>query len=428
MSSLSVDKSGRFLVRDGAPFFWLADTCWSAFTSISDEDWLTYLDRRAEQGFTVVQLNALAQWDRCGCDFDRYPFATADHGRTFDFSAPNDAYFGHARWMCAEAVRRGITPAIVVMWCNYVPDTWASRMVGDNVIPEGLVAPIVERICSAFNEFDPIYIVSGDTDFDSDGPVERYRLVTEVVERCAPEALLAYHIKGRYDGLPEEFADHADIYLYQSGHNLAAQEGAFDLATSFLARPTRRPVVNSEPCYEQMGYSHMLYGRFRREDCRRALWRSILAGACAGITYGAHGVWNWQDPTVSQPAPMSLGEGFLQALPHDRAVALPGAEDFGFARSIVEQLGLVWLDPWQEVLASYEHDVRAARTGSWAVLYVPTNAPIKLHGDFSMTGAQAIDLATGENAMLDISYDATSEVSTVEQGTYLEDALYLVRL
>ena len=80
LSALTVAPDHRTLVRDGKPFFWLADTIWSAFTNVTDEEWIAYLDKRSSQGFTVLQLNALAQWDRCGCAFDRYPFATSDHG------------------------------------------------------------------------------------------------------------------------------------------------------------------------------------------------------------------------------------------------------------------------------------------------------------------------------------------------------------
>ena len=425
MSALTVAPDHRTLVRDGKPFFWLADTIWSAFTNVTDEEWIAYLDKRAAQGFTVLQLNALAQWDRCGCAFDRYPFVTLDHGKTFDFSSVNDEYFEHARWMVGEAVARGLVPAIVVMWSNYVPDTWASAIISDNVMPEQLVVPVVEKICSTFNEFEPVYIISGDTDWDRPGSLERYRLVTSAVEDAAPRALLAYHIKGRYDVLPRELAEHADVYLYQSGHNLAAQRGAYELAESFLARDPVRPVINSEPCYEQMGYSHMLYGRFRRADVRLACWRSLLAGANAGITYGAHGIWNWQNPDVK--VGNALGEGFLQALRHEQALYLEGANDFGFARELVEELGLFGATSDQGVIESYPEDVRAARTTDGRlVLYVPSNAALKLHGDLSGATVTCIDLLTRERSVLLASFDAEKELTTVEQGTYLEDAVYVI--
>ena len=156
--------NGRHLERDSQPFFWLADTIWTAFTNPTDDEWIEYLDQRASQGFNVLQINALPQWDRSGVPFDRYPYATEDHGKTFDFSCPVPEFWEHARWQLSEAVKRGFVPAIVVMWCNYVPNTWASNINPANIIPGELVEPVVRQICESFNEFDPIYVVSGDTD------------------------------------------------------------------------------------------------------------------------------------------------------------------------------------------------------------------------------------------------------------------------
>ena len=45
---------------DGAPFFYLADTAWSIVCKGSPDQWATYLDRRAAQGFASLQVNAAA--------------------------------------------------------------------------------------------------------------------------------------------------------------------------------------------------------------------------------------------------------------------------------------------------------------------------------------------------------------------------------
>ncbi|MGN0070581.1 MAG: DUF4038 domain-containing protein [Atopobiaceae bacterium] len=423
-----VTVEGNHLVRDGRPFFWLADTIWTAFTNPTDDEWIAYLDGRAAQGFNVLQINALAQWDRAQAAFERYPYETQDHGKTFDFTKPDEAYWEHARWQLAEAVRRGFTPAIVVEWCNYVPNTWASNFIPDNIIPDELVEPVVKRILESFNEFDPIYIISGDTDFDHEEPIRRYMLVTDLVDRYAPDALRCYHIKGHYDGLPECLAERADIYLYQSGHNIAEQAGAYNLARSFSGRPARKPIINSEPCYEQMGYSRLVYGRFRREDCRRALWLSLMGGASAGVTYGAHGVWNWETGILGDS--FAFGEGFLKALPHSQGIHFPGAWDFSFARTAVERFGLFELEPAQKVLASRKDEVFASKTsdGKTLCIYVPTNATIRLKGDFRQSHLHALDVAAHESLPLSVSYDTEKDETLIAQSSYLEDALYIAEL
>ena len=420
--TLRVSADHTRLLRDGEPFFWLADTCWSAFTNISDEEWKEYLDVRAAQGFNVLQINTLPQWDRCGTLLDRHPFPLTG-GARYDFSTIQPEYFRHAQEMCRAAVDRGFVLALVVMWCNYVPDTWASHIFDGNVIPEERVEPIVRTICESFNQFSPVYIVSGDTGFDSEDSIRRYRLVSDLVDRYAPEALKAYHIKGRYDGLPQEFGERADLYFYQSGHNASAQAMCHTLANHFAARTPRRPVINSEPCYEQMGYSHKAYGRFRRPETRSALWNSLLAGADAGITYGAHGVWNWWKPGM--PKNPIGGEGFLQALPHEKALRLPGAEDFAFAKGFFLERGMPALTPCQEILTQYDQFIRAARTENEVFLYVPVSAPLALKGDWSGYTASVLDLENGEDQPLRM--EVRDGAARLEMASILGDGLIVLK-
>ena len=41
---MSLTIENNILMKNGKPFFYLADTCWSAFTNIKDNDWDYYLD------------------------------------------------------------------------------------------------------------------------------------------------------------------------------------------------------------------------------------------------------------------------------------------------------------------------------------------------------------------------------------------------
>ena len=47
---------GHYFVRDGQPFFWLGDTNWTLFTLYSPSEAEEYLDHRAHQGFTVINV------------------------------------------------------------------------------------------------------------------------------------------------------------------------------------------------------------------------------------------------------------------------------------------------------------------------------------------------------------------------------------
>lgn len=421
-SAVQIAPNGRSLLRNGQPFFWLADTIWSAFTNITEEEWSEYLELRRQQGINVLQINTLPQWDRGGTNLSHHPFATKD-GARYDFSAVRPAYFDRARRMCQAAVDRGFVLALVVMWCNYVPGTWAAKIFPDNVIPEERVEPIVRMICESFNEFAPVYVVSGDTGFDDEETLKRYRQIADLMDRYAPGYLRAYHIKGRYDGLPQEFGERTDLYFYQSGHNAAAQDTAVTLAEHFYRREPIHPVINSEPCYEQMGYSHKVYGRFRREDIRRALWRSLLSGAGAGITYGAHGVWNWLKPGM--PKNPIAGEGFLQALPKDAALRFPGISDYAFAKELFLKRGFGCPIPCQELVARYAEHIRAAKAANGSLLvYLPTNAAFALRGDFSGE-AEVIQLDTGAHEIVNVTVQNGETVVPMHGG--LADALLIIK-
>ena len=69
---LAVSDDGRYLTyADGTPFYYVADTPWQLLASLTLEDAKAYIDVRAEQGFTALQLVATpwsfdqraAHWD-----------------------------------------------------------------------------------------------------------------------------------------------------------------------------------------------------------------------------------------------------------------------------------------------------------------------------------------------------------------------------
>src|SRR5436190_13794254 len=89
---LKVSENKRFLVtEDGKPFFWLGDTAWELFHRLNREEADLYLKTRAEQGFTVIQSVALAEFDGL-----TVPNAYGDKPLTDnDPLKPVEAYFKH---------------------------------------------------------------------------------------------------------------------------------------------------------------------------------------------------------------------------------------------------------------------------------------------------------------------------------------------
>lgn len=421
---LRISENKRTLIRDDQPFFYLADTCWSAFTNINEEEWDYYLSMRKQQGFNTLQINILPQWDASGTPYDHYPLPTEDK-KTFSFTEWNMTYFQRARNMCVKAKQEGFELALVVLWCNYVPDTWANRMNERNTMPYDFIDSYIDIVHDTFSDLHPIYVISGDTDFPSEACIAHYQKAFTLLKEKAKDCLFTMHIKGRFSKLPACFLDEMDFYMYQSGHNaLPENKGmAYRLAETFYNDFPAKPILNSEPCYEQMGYSGGLYGRFTRFDVRKAAWQSVLSGACAGITYGAAGIYSWHK--VNQSFGISTGEGFMTPKPWNEALQFPGAWDYGFLSHFLTSLHSTSMIPC-DLLVKENPEIRCARSedGRYHLIYLPSNLSLRIHLDVSNKNVKVLDLEKGRIALADIQYD--NGKSVIGMHPFDEDVLIIV--
>lgn len=374
----SVSPDGRFFRKDGKAVFYLGDTVWNAFSGAELEEWEDYLEVRRRQGYNVLQISVLPiMHDGSGLLEGRCPFALQEDD-SLNFAEPNPAYFRQAARMVEMAFARGMTCALVLLWGEYVPGTWMSRQNGaSSIMPREHVASYVGLAVRTFSPYDPLYYISGDTNFETEEAADYYLHALEMLKRVAPEALASLHVCGRLAALPERLDRHPglDFYAYQSGHSLADQPDAYGLAMSFAARPNGRPVVNAEPCYEGHGH-HGAYGRFDAFAVRRAFWSSVLSGASAGFAYGAHGLWSWH----------RRGRRFTKAhasqVPFDwrTALRLPGASDVALGAWLMERHEMLGCRPAQELLIDAPSGIRAAvsRDGNTLMAYVPYSHAVHL--------------------------------------------------
>jgi len=176
--------------------------------------------------------------------------------------------------------------------------------------------------------------------------------------------------------------------MFQSGHSLP-QDTPWNLAHRFSTKPVKRPSVNGEPCYEGHGYGNT-YGRFDAFEVRRAIWQSLLSGAKAGVTYGAHGLWSWHKPGTPFRATA------FSSLPYSWSTSLrfPGAWDAGYARWIFDTFALYDVEPVQgPVNGREEIRLSASATGDKVALYSPYAAELKVRIDLSRHEAFVVDLS-----------------------------------
>jgi hypothetical protein len=346
MRPLTVDPSGTHL-RCGDEFFPLiVDTAWESFADPGEQEWRLYLATRRRQGFTAVLVAVQPIWhDRDARPGAREPFALDEHGH-HDFSTIDEAFFDTARAYTRIAHEEyGIRLMITVLWNNYLPGTWGAGLSPWAVMPDDERRAYVRKVAETFGGLEPIFVVGGDDHYTVPAANAGYLEAADFLRKLAPSCLLTTHTAPN-TALPDEIAERLDFYLHQSGHNVENQELTWRQPAQYLARRPRKPLIASEPPYEQHGKVNG-HGRWQRADVRWASWTSVLAGAGAGIGYGAHGMWMWHSPNGDFQARGPSLEPFHWPV----ALAFPGALDVSLLAHLLTTHRLDRLLPAQELLA-----------------------------------------------------------------------------
>ena len=295
MSRWTVAPTQEYLLKDGRPFFYLADTAWMAFANLPLADWPRYLAYRKLQGFTALQISILpVTHDTSMSPQNVDPFLPDAQGN-WDFTRYNEAYFAKAEQMVEMAVAAGFAPVLGVLWCSYVPGTRCSD--GSPVasaMPLAAVAPYATYAAQRFARFDPIYFVSGDTQFESPEEEPYYMAALQAVKAVSPDALLTMHLTPSGELSPRLCRRHRLLHVpvrarrRAPGPALPAGGEVHGLRGQAPGGQRRAALRRPRPRGRKT--------RFNAFDVRKAVWQSLLSGAKMGVTYGAHGVWMFHQP------------------------------------------------------------------------------------------------------------------------------------
>ena len=417
----SVSATRDYFVSDGVPQFYLADSVWNAFSAASIENWSEYLTYRRAQGFNAIQLSVLPiPYDASDTGVHATPFRIGRGGR-WDFHKVNPAYFRRAARMVAMAREQGFTCALAVLWGNYLRDTWAARRSPGYQMPKDALKSYAELVARTFSKYAPIYLISGSTKFETDGIEAAYLTVLETIKAADPEALTSMHM-ATHTHLPDRFvnARALDFYGYQSGHRIEYQDMTYKLAQHYHHAVARRPIVNLEPLFEGHGYSKGNFGRFDAFSVRRAFWQSVLAGAKAGFTYGAHGMWSWHQRG------RAFTSTYNSQVPYDwrTAIRFRGAWDISFSSWVFQQYRLFDIEPRNELLVNDTEEIRVAQSpdGRKIAIYSPYNVDIRLKANVADYHWTMIDLAQRNIGQADVILDG--EETVIRMPEFNADAVY----
>lgn len=338
---LKVSGNGRgFEHEDGKKFFWLGDTVWGVTAKGTVDEWREFTEYRREQGFNTLCINALPQHDGSRAGTILEPFE--GDGSMMCWDKPNPEYFKFLDQLMAVTHQTGMFTALVALWFDYVPGAnigWAvDRKSG--LTPE-LAKMYGGYMAARYAAYGTIWFISGDSDFSTEEAISIYSGAASAIKQNSPYTpLITAHLQMGLvtpDALNEK--DWFNFHMYQSSHRMESVQTSIDCAEKCRLLQPVRPVLNGEPCYENICCYKELDKKITRDFTREVLWKSILAGGNAGITYGAHGIWSWH--CEGEPFPGTQDWGMPQSW--KEAMKFDGANDAAKMKAFFEKL------PWWEL-------------------------------------------------------------------------------
>jgi hypothetical protein len=340
---VKVSRDGRSLAHeDGTPFFWLADTTWNGALHSTSHEWDLYIKERRRQNFTAVQWVA-TQW-RAAPDGDRNRQLAFTGHETIQV---NPEFFQRLDRKADALNRAGLLNVPVLLWA--IGGGSNPRVNPGFSLPEDQAVLLARYMVARWGAHDVVWILGGDGDYR--GPkAERWRRIGRAVFGDIDHAPVAMHPGGMH-WVFEEFRQEKwmTLFGYQSGHGDDARNLQWIVsgppAVDWRKGP-HRPFINLEPPYE-FHVAYQSQSRISPHTVRRAMYWSLLNAPTAGVTYGGHGVWGWDDGT--RPPTDHPNSGI--PLPLGNAVRMPAAEQMAHLANFFTSIDFWRLRPAPEMLA-----------------------------------------------------------------------------
>lgn len=377
LPTLRVSDNNRFLVTQGTnqPFFWLADTGWELFHRLKREEAETYLTRRAEQGFTVIQAVALAEFDGLHVPnaYGQTPLQNDDPTK------PNEAYWQYVDELIDLAARHGLYIGLLPTWGDKVyKDAWGK---GPEIFNPTTARAYGRWIGTRYKtRTNLVWILGGDRNpRPGSQDVDTWRAMAAGIEEGvggADKALMTYHPQPVAHGSSSNWFHNdtwLDFNMMQNGH--CRDQRNYDKIAEVYALTPVKPVLDGEPIYEDhpVCFNPKELGHSNAYDVRKYAYFDVFAGAF-GHTYGCHAVWQFWDKT-REPVNLPLK-------PWTESLTLNGAGQMQHLRRLVESRPFLERVPDQLMLADARNAVaehiQATRGRDYLFVYSAMGLPISL--------------------------------------------------
>ncbi|WP_209332731.1 glycoside hydrolase family 140 protein [Lunatimonas salinarum] len=407
---LKVSDNQRYLITEqGDPFFWLADTAWELFHRCDRKEALYYLDKRASQGFNVVQAVALAEIDglRDPNPYGQIPLENLDPRK------PVEAYFEHVDFVIQEAAKRGLYIALLPTWGDKVfKNSWG---VGPEIFTTENAYFFGKWMGNRYRAYtNIIWVIGGDRNpRENTTDLEVWNQLARGVEEGVggkDRALMTFHPQPAKPGGSSNWFHEAawlDFNMHQTGH--CPNQATYRIISHDYGLTPAKPTIDGEPLYEdhpncfnakELGYSIP-------DDIRRIMYWNVFAGAF-GQTYGCHAVWQMY---TSDRKPINA-----PLRPWKVALDLPMAHQVKHLKELMISRPFLSRIPAQELVLTNQDDdktfVAATKDlyGSYALFYFPTGKTVQ------------VDLSSLASSKLTLSWFDPRTGNSYSGGTFSRNA------
>lgn len=398
-AELGVAPSGRHLTVGGQPFFWLGDTVWLLAQVPSRDELELYLQTRAEQGFTVIQLTAVMGEERVwgttrATSRGDTPFVGGDVLRpaVTPGSDPADPvqydYWDHLDYVLERIHAHGFRAALVTQFVGWGGDGY-KFLTPHNAHQYG-------RFLGARYRGKPeiIWVLGGDNTPKTDDQKAVWPLVAKGLtegltgKEDYARVLMTYHINGGASSAP---LWHDSPWLdFNMAQTWDAYQNIYPALLSDYQRRPVKPCGLGEGAYED-GPQYPTKPINALVIRRQACWSWFAGGY---HTYGNGNVWHFDTckPELTQTWKLALRS--------------PGAATLKHIKGFLKAVG--WWDyvPDPSLFADGQGggarlNVAMRRSDGRAIaVYLPSPATVQLHLDrIAVDGrltARWFNPATGE--------------------------------
>ena len=374
MISLKVSTNGHYLLKDGAPFFWLGDTIWPAPCAYTEDELEFYFKRRSEQGFTVIHIMVTF------VSFGGELFAVKD-GETAmnmpmwidnDPTKPNEEYFKLVDMVVRLAAKYDMI--LVILPCGGGGGTFVGY---NNIITEKNVRAYIQWVAERYKDEPHIIWANG---FDLQ-PWLFEEITNEFVagiKESGATQLMSYHPGGGGTSSFFHQEDWLDINFIQTWADYSIISR---MVTADYNRKPYKPVIHVEGAYE----SGEEYSTFPITS-RIVRQQAYISYLCGGFhTYGHNDLWRkspyWRECLDAKGAnEMTVLKNFF--------------ESFEWWK-LVPDLSLYGHDTWRGLAAAISED------GDLAIFYFTSRMKLPVHigrvGGGGSVKATWIDPVTGKD-------------------------------